>query len=93
MDLGQGLFFGAIVSGSGAPAPGLLVSEAVGPDWLTGGSFGPEASPVTVLVMLAWTVILGLLLVRRRLVVAPIWTRRRHSATTAAMVPRDAAGR
>lgn len=92
-NLVQGLFFGAIVSGSGAPAPGLLVSEAVGPDWLTGGAFGPEASPVTVLAMLAWTVLLGLLLVRRRLVVAPIWTRRQHSATAAATVPRDAADR
>ena len=88
-NLVQGMFFGAIVSGSGAPAPGLLVSESVGPDWLTGGTFGPEASPVTVLVMLAWTVLVVVLLVRRRLVVAPIWVRRRRSSNAIPAVAPD----
>lgn len=76
-NLTQGLLFGAVVSGSGFTGLGLLVSDPVGPSWLSGGDFGPEASPVTVLVMLVWTIGLGVLLVRRNLVVAPIWIRRR----------------
>ncbi|SDB89176.1 hypothetical protein GA0111570_106195 [Raineyella antarctica] len=86
-NLTQGMLFGAVVSGSGGNELGLLVSEPVGPDWLSGGSFGPEASPVTVAVMLVWTVGLAVLLVRRRLVVAPIWERRRRSASARDTAP------
>lgn len=77
-NLTQGLLFGAIVSGTGDSGSGLLVSEAMGPDRLSGGAFGPEASPVTVLVMLVFSAALAVLLVRRGLVVAPIWVRRRR---------------
>ena len=83
--LTQGMIFGAVVSGSGNTGLGLLVSEPVGPAWLSGGSFGPEASPVTVSVMLVWTVGLAVLLVRRRLVVAPLWLRRRRAAALASL--------
>lgn len=81
-NLTQGLFFGAVVSGSGDVGTGLLVSEPVGPAWLSGGTFGPEASAVTVAVMLVCTAGLAVLLVRRGLVVAPIWERRRRAAAT-----------
>ena len=84
-NLTQGMIFGAVVSGSGNTGLGLLVSEPVGPAWLSGGSFGPEASPVTVSVMLVWTVGLAVLLVRRRLVVAPLWLRRRRAAALASL--------
>jgi len=40
----QGPVFGFPVSG--LPADGLLVVESVGPAWLTGGDFGPEAGLV-----------------------------------------------
>lgn len=85
-NLTQGMLFGAVVSGADAPSPGLLVSESIGPDALTGGSFGPEASPVTVAVMLAWTVGLAVLLVRRGLVVRPVWVRRRGASPGSPMV-------
>lgn len=40
----QGPVFGFPVSG--LPADGLLVVESIGPAWLTGGDFGPEAGLV-----------------------------------------------
>jgi membrane protease YdiL (CAAX protease family) len=41
-----GAVYGAPVSGM--EASGLLNASFPGPDWLTGGSFGPEASVITV---------------------------------------------
>lgn len=58
----QGAVFGATVSGM--PASGsLLVSvpAAGAPDWLSGGSFGPEASPVAVVIGL----VVFILVIRR----------------------------
>lgn len=45
----QGLILGLPVSGlgsegTGGPLPSLLVLTPLGPDWLTGGEYGPEAS-------------------------------------------------
>ncbi len=69
----QGYVWGVPVSGTNEP--GLLVSSRAGPDWLTGGSFGLEASVIAVLVNLA--VALALLhLARRRGTLVPA----RHSA-------------
>lgn len=50
----QGALFGAPVSGM-ASVGSLLVTRAVpgAPDWLSGGAFGPEATPVAVVVGLA----------------------------------------
>lgn len=48
----EGGIFGAAVSG-GKPGHGLLNFPLHGPDWLTGGGFGPEASVVTVVVCTA----------------------------------------
>lgn len=46
----QGGVFGTAVSGTSSK--GLLVGTLDGPEWLTGGAFGPEASLVSVVVCL-----------------------------------------
>ncbi len=45
----QGWVFSVPVSGGDAPL-GLLITRRVGPDWLTGGDFGLEASVIAMLV-------------------------------------------
>ena len=64
-DWGQSYFFG--VNDSGYQAPGHLLNPhlAQGPDWLTGGSVGPEGSVVT-LVLWALMTVLFLALYRKR---------------------------
>lgn len=47
----QGGIFGLAVSGHASE--GLLVGRTSGPEWLTGGAFGPEASVVAIVVGLA----------------------------------------
>ena len=47
----EGGVFG--VPTSGAPTTGIVRGEIVGPEWLSGGVFGPEASIVAVLVCIA----------------------------------------
>jgi uncharacterized protein len=61
-DWGESYFFG--VSDSGAQAQGhLLNPHLAGPDWLSGGSVGPEGSVLT-LVLLALMMVLFLVLYR-----------------------------
>jgi membrane protease YdiL (CAAX protease family) len=61
-DWGQSFFFG--VSDSGFQAPGhLLNPHAAGPDWLSGGTVGPEGSVLT-LILLAMMTVLFLALYR-----------------------------
>ena len=57
-NLAQGYLFGAAVSG-GAPGASLAVSTtaAGAPVWLTGGTFGPEASVVALLIVALVTVV------------------------------------
>ncbi|HXO39935.1 MAG TPA: CPBP family intramembrane glutamic endopeptidase [Thermoanaerobaculia bacterium] len=69
----EGGVFGAKVSGS--KASGLLASRFQGPDILTGGSFGPEASVVAVLICLAAGVAFVQLARRRGYFVRPFWRR------------------
>jgi len=64
-NLAEGGIFGAAVSGSGRGPAGLLTSHTSGPALLTGGTFGPEASVVAVLVCGAATVALLLAAARR----------------------------
>lgn len=45
----QGAVYSGIVSGN-APPDGFLKSTLQGPQWLTGGTFGVEASPVALLI-------------------------------------------
>lgn len=60
----QGMLFGSVVSGTSTDQRGWLVSYPTGPDWLSGGGFGIEASPIAVLVLGALAVVCGLALVR-----------------------------
>lgn len=54
---------------SGSRKPGLFVTTAHGPDWLTGGAFGIEASVVTVAVGMVFSTVM---------IVAAVRARRRH---------------
>lgn len=71
----QGTVYSGIVSGN-APPEGLVISRLQGSEWLTGGSFGVEASIVaaavcgTVGLLMLWQA------VRRGRIVPPLWQRR-----------------
>ena len=71
----QGWIFSVPVSGGDAPL-GLLITRRVGPDWLTGGDFGLEASVVAMVVATG----AGLLMLRRAIakrgLIAPMWQRK-----------------
>jgi len=67
-----GGIWGAPVSGS-EPA-GLFRAQFSGPDWLTGGAFGPEASVITIVVFLIFGVILANRIIRKKLYVKPLWS-------------------
>jgi len=56
-DWGQSYFFG--VNDSGFQAPGHLLNPHVsqGPDWLTGGTVGPEGSAVTLVLWAIMTIV------------------------------------
>jgi hypothetical protein len=69
----QAGIFGATVSGT--TQGGLLVSRLTGPQWATGGGFGPEASLPAVIVSLSGIVLL-VYIVRSGGIVRPIWLRR-----------------
>jgi membrane protease YdiL (CAAX protease family) len=73
----QGTVYSGIVSGNQAPTPGLVISTMQGPDWLTGGSFGVEASVVALLVCSAVGVAMLAAAVRRGNVVRPAWVGKR----------------
>ncbi|MEL4505184.1 CPBP family intramembrane glutamic endopeptidase [Luteococcus sp. H138] len=72
----QGPVLGSAVSGATANGDGLLITQPAGPELLSGGVFGLEASLVSVVVWLAASGWLVRRLLVRRLVVAPSW--RRH---------------
>ena len=69
----QGTFYGIPVSGTGAH--GWLVSERTGPDWLSGGVFGAEASVVALIVCSACSALLLIVALRRGTIVPPAWRR------------------
>ncbi len=70
----QGWVFSVPVSGGEAPL-GLLISRRVGPDWLTGGDFGLEASVIAMVV----ATIAGIIMLRRAMANGqmrpPMWRR------------------
>jgi membrane protease YdiL (CAAX protease family) len=70
----QGGIFSVAVSGG--ESKGLLRSRMVGPDWLTGGAFGAEASVVALGVCLAAGIVLIGLAIKKGNVVLPFWARR-----------------
>lgn len=69
----EGGLFGASVSGG--DAHGMLASRFHGPDFLTGGAFGPEASVVAVVICLAAGVMFLGLAWRHGRFVPPFWRR------------------
>ena len=75
-NLAEGGVFGTTVSGY--DVPGILVSRTTGAEWLTGGSFGPEASLVTLGVTLAAAAVM-LAIASRRGYLRPLRLRR-HAA-------------
>ncbi len=70
----QGTVFGIPVSGT--EAHGWLVSTRTGPDWLSGGEFGAEASVVALLLCSCCSVVLLVIALRRGTIVPPSWRRK-----------------
>ena len=64
----QGGIFGLAVSGN--RSEGLLQGKTYGPEWLTGGAFGPEASVVAIVVGVAASAVLYRLALQRSLLVS-----------------------
>jgi len=67
-----GVFSGAV---SGGAQQGLLQAKMAGPDWLTGGSFGVEASVVALVVCAAAGIVLLIVAKRKGQIVQPYWNR------------------
>lgn len=74
----QGPFYGIPVSGF--DKPGWLVSSRTGPDWLSGGAFGAEASVVALSVCSLVSLVLIVIAVRRQTIVPPSWSRQRSAS-------------
>lgn len=70
----QGTVYGIPVSG--LKADGWLVSSRTGADWLTGGTFGAEASVVALATCVAASCALLAIALRRNAIVAPSWCRK-----------------
>jgi len=70
-NLTLGGIYGAPVSG-GEPG-GLLTTHFSGPEWLTGGAFGPEASVITVIVFIVFGGYLIRKSIRDKSYVKPLW--------------------
>jgi membrane protease YdiL (CAAX protease family) len=70
----QGAIYGIPVSGS--TAKGWLVSRRSGPDWLSGGVFGAEASVVALALCTLCSLGLIAFALRRGSIVPPFWRRR-----------------
>jgi|HubBroStandDraft_6_1064221.scaffolds.fasta_scaffold102640_2 membrane protease YdiL (CAAX protease family) len=70
----EGGIFSVAVSGGGSQ--GLLRSRMVGPDWLTGGAFGAEASVVALGVCVAAGIVLLVWAFEKGNVVPPSWAGR-----------------
>ncbi|MBA3668782.1 MAG: CPBP family intramembrane metalloprotease [Sphingomonas sp.] len=69
----QGFIFGVPVSG--IASNGLVRSELSGPDWLSGGSFGLEASVIALVLATAAGTWMAVQAKKRGLVFGPMWTR------------------
>ncbi|MCD6346242.1 MAG: CPBP family intramembrane metalloprotease [Bacteroidales bacterium] len=68
-----GGIYGAPVSGGAID--GLMKGRLVGPEWITGGAFGPEASIFIVLISIFITAYLVWRVIRDDKVVRPMWRR------------------
>lgn len=72
----QAGIFGATVSGN-ATRTSLLSTEVRGPDWITGGAFGPEGSLQATGFCLTATVVLMILNHRQNKIIKPSWVKER----------------
>jgi hypothetical protein len=79
----EGSVFGTAVSG-GNIGGSAIRAKLVGPELLAGGRFGPEASIVTVIVLLVATGILLWLVATRRRAEPPIWRAAKEAPATEA---------
>ena len=70
----QSTVFGLATSGH--PGDGLITPTIEGPEWITGGSFGPEASPITVVLCLSLGVFLAVKAFKKGQAVMPLWRRK-----------------
>lgn len=68
----QGWLFSVPVSGGEVPL-GLLITRRVGPDWLTGGDFGLEASVIAMVVATLGGLFLLFRAIKAGRVVPPMW--------------------
>jgi uncharacterized protein len=71
----QAAIFSGTVSGVEMPQ-GLLQAVIEGPELMTGGRFGVEASVIAFLICTAAGAVLAFMAVRRGLILSPIWARR-----------------
>ena len=62
----QGNLFGMEVSGLPVRLEALIDLKEIGPDWFTGGAFGPEGGIAVTLLLLAGVIVLWLLEGRNR---------------------------
>ncbi len=83
----QGAIFGIPVSGTSAS--GYLVSTRPGPEWLSGGVFGAEASVVAVLISIAASAWLVMLARRKGTIFVRRWGK--STATPVAATPTEGA--
>ncbi|TCV95706.1 hypothetical protein EC912_10250 [Luteibacter rhizovicinus] len=80
-NVAQGPFYGIPVSGF--DQHGLLASHMQGPDWLTGGAFGAEASVVALALCSILTAVCLAVAIDRGSMVPPFWRRpNRHLPVT-----------
>ncbi|MFY7744412.1 MAG: CPBP family intramembrane glutamic endopeptidase [Erythrobacter sp.] len=77
----QSAVFGGVVSG-GVAEPGLFKTVITGPDLITGGSFGLEASLIPCLLATSTGVFLAVKAVRAGHVVLPFWMHRAPATAT-----------
>jgi membrane protease YdiL (CAAX protease family) len=71
----QGFIFGVPVSG--VDSNGLVTASLSGSDWLSGGTFGLEASAIALVIATAAGVWMVWQSVKRGLIVPPMWVKRR----------------
>jgi hypothetical protein len=83
----QGTVWGIPVSGGSDT--GWLVSDRPGPDWLSGGVFGAEASVVAVAICSGVTLFLLALALRQGTIVPPWFAKGRAAASSPAPADND----
>jgi membrane protease YdiL (CAAX protease family) len=74
-NLAEGGIFGAAVSGN--KSHGIIHATLSGPDFLTGGAFGPEQSIVAAVVSIVASIVFLLLAIKARRIVPFAWSTRR----------------